>query len=262
MDEIQLERWRSAIGANADHYLKRFKRIGEAGGWAPGWNMAAFLHSTGWFCYRRMFGLAGLNLLAPFVLLFVLVAVGSLVQHSNIDSFAAILGVLYLVGMFVVLPVFADSIYYRRLRARFDDPRAKLKAPSALTMIGAFAAGTLWLAIVYIAVAPMYSGYSPRAKVSEAVLSASQMRSQVSEFFQKEGRLPRAEEAGQFRAERLPKHVQNMVYEPAEKRIVVTLRDVQPGKRFAFYAAAQDGNLSWSCRTIDLETKYLPGTCR
>ena len=262
MDETQLERWRTALGANAERYLRRFKRIEQAGGWAAGWNMAACLHSTGWFWYRRMFAWAGLNLLAPFLLVFVLVAAGSVVPHSNLDVFAATLGVLYLVGMFVVLPVFADSLYYRRLRARFADPRTKLQGPSALTLIGSLAAGTLWLAIVYIAVAPMYGDYTPRAKVSEAVLSASQMRTEIGEFFEKERRLPRAEEAGRFRAGPSSKYVQSIVYEPAEKRIIVTLREIQPGKRFALYATARDGSLIWSCRTIDLEPKYLPGACR
>ena len=37
---------------------------------------------------------------------------------------------------------------------------------------------------------------------------------------------------------------------------------IEAGKRFALYAAAKDGNLTWSCRSIDLETKYLPSACR
>ena len=262
MDETQLEHWRAAIGANAERYLKRFKRIGEAGGWTPGWNMAAFLHSTGWFCYRRMFGLAGLNLLAPFVLLFLLVFVGSLVPHSNIDSFAVALAVLYLVALFVLLPIFADSLYYRRLNARIADPRAKVQPPSAWTLTGALGMGALWLAIAYIGVAPMYGGYEPRAKVSEAVLAASGTRTELTEFFEKERRLPGPAEAGRFRAERPSRYVETVIYEPGESRVVVTMREVEADKRFALYATAKDGNLTWSCRTIDLETKYLPSACR
>jgi type IV pilus assembly protein PilA len=262
LDETQLEHWRAAIGANAERYLKRFKRIGEAGRWAPGWNMAAFLHSTGWFCYRRMFGWAGLNLLAPFLLLFLLVFVGSLVPQSNLDSFAVTLAALYLVALFVLLPIFADSLYYRRLNARIADPRAKPRAPSAWTLIGALGMGTLWLAIAYIAVAPMYGGYEPRAKVSEAVLAASATRTELTAFFERERRLPGPAEAARFRVERPSKYVESVVYEPSQNRLVVTLREIQPGKRFALYAAASEGNLIWSCRTIDLETKYLPSVCR
>ena len=108
----------------------------------------------------------------------------------------------------------------------------------------------------------MYGGYTPRAKVSEAVLAASGTRTELTEFFAKERRLPGPAEAARFRAERPSKYVESVVYEPGQTRIVVTLREVQPGKRFAIYASAKDGNLAWSCRTIDLEPKYLPGACR
>jgi type IV pilus assembly protein PilA len=262
VDETQTERWRSAIGPNADDYLRRFKRIGDAGGWAPSWNMAAFLHSTGWFCYRRMFDWAGLNLLAPFVLLIAMLLVAFVTPHSNLDSLAGILVLLYLVVVFVLLPVLADSIYYRRLRARLADPQAKVRTPSSFTMLGAFGTGALWLCIVYIAVAPMYGGYTPRAKVSEAILTASTTRTDVTNFFENERRLPRADEAERFRADQPSRYVERLVYEPQEKRIVITLREIQPGKRIAFYASEEDGKLTWTCRAIDVESKYLPSPCR
>ena len=262
MDETQVERWRAAIGANADRYLQRFRRIREAGGWAAGWNMAAFLHSTGWFWYRRMYGWAGFNALAPFLVLALLLAIGMVAPRSSLDSIAAIAGLLYAVAVFILIPLIADSIYYRQLANRLADPRATPRPPSAMTLVGAVGMGVLWLCIVYVGVAPMYADYTPRAKVSEAVLAASATRTEVTDFFKKERRLPGLAEAGRFRAERPSKYVETVAYEPAEKRIVVTLREVQPGKRFAIYAAAQGDTLSWTCRTIDLENKYLPGACR
>lgn len=48
----------------------------------------------------------------------------------------------------------------------------------------------------------------------------------------------------------------------AGRMIVVTMRDPHAGKRFAFYAEERGGVLTWGCRTIDLESKYLPGSCR
>ena len=262
MDETQLERWRAALGANAGYYLRRFKRIEEAGGWAPGWNMAAFLHSTGWFWYRRMFRWASLNLLAPFLVLAVLLGIGFLMPRSNLDSFAIFVALLYVLAVFVLLPVFADSIYRRQLGTRLADPRATPAGPSAWTLMGALAMGALWLCIVYIGVAPMYGDYTPRAKMSEAVLAASATRTEVTEFFEKERRLPGPGEAGRFRAERPSRYVETVAYEPAENRLVVTLREIQPGKRFALYASAKEGHVTWTCRTIDVEPKYLPGLCR
>ena len=262
MDETQVERWRAAIGANAERYVQRFRRIRDAGGWAAGWNMAAFLHSTGWFWYRRMYGWSGFNALAPFLMLALLLAIGMVAPRSSLDSIAAIVGLSYLVLVFVLLPVIADSIYYRRLGKRLADPRATPLPPSALTLTGAIGAGLLWLCIVYVGAAPMYGDYTPRAKLSEAILTASATRTELTEFFEKERRLPRPEEAGRFSAHQPSRYVETLVYEPREKRIVVTLREIQPGKRFAIYASESDGKLAWTCRTIDVDPRQLPGMCR
>jgi len=262
VDETQVERWRAAIGANAERYVQRFRRIRDAGGWAAGWNTAAFLHSTGWFWYRRMYGWAGVNALAPFLVLALLLAIGMAAPRSSLDTIAAIAGLAYVVAMFVLVPVIADSIYYRQLGKRLADPRAATHPPSAFTLLGALGMGVLWLCIVFIGVSPMYADYTPRVKVSEAVLAASATKTRLTDFFEKERRLPRAEESGQFRAERPSRYVQTVVYEPAEKRIVVTLSEIQPGKRFALYAAIQDASLTWTCRSIDVDQKYLPRACR
>ena len=262
MDETQVERWRAAIGANAERYLRRFRRIRDAGGWAAGWNTAAFLHSTGWFWYRRMYGWAGFNALAPFLVLALLLAIGMAAPRSSLDTIAAIAGLSYVVAVFVLVPVIADSIYYRQLGKRLADPRATARPPSALTLLGALGMGVLWLCIVFVGVSPMYADYAPRAKVSEAVLAASATKTRLTDFFEKERRLPRAEESGQFRAEQPSRYVQTVVYEPAEKRIVVTLSEIQPGKRFALYAATNDASLTWTCRSIDVDQKYLPRACR
>src|SRR5262245_23040024 len=173
VDETQVGRWRAAIGANAERYLQRFRRIRDAGGWAVGWNTAAFLHSTGWFWYRRMYGWAGFNALAPFLVLALLLAIGMAAPRSSLDSITVIVGLAYVAAVFVLLPVLADSIYYRQLGKRLADPRATPRPPSALTLAGAIGMGVLWLCIVYLGAAPMYGDYTPRAKLSEAILAAS-----------------------------------------------------------------------------------------
>ena len=262
VDETQVERWRAAIGANADRYLERFRRIRESGGWAAGWNTAAFLHSTGWFWYRRMYGWSGFNALAPFLVLALLLAIGMAAPRSSLDTIAVVVGLLYAVAVFLVIPVIADSIYYRQLGKRLADPRVTARPPSGLTLVGALGMGVLWLCIVYIAAAPTYGNYTPRAKMSEAILAASATRTELTEFFEKERRLPRPEEAARFSAHQPSKYVETLVYEPREKRIVVTLREIQPGKRIAFYANESDGKLAWTCRTIDADPRQLPGICR
>lgn len=262
-DGPHLEHWRSAIGWNADYYLRRFPRIARAGGWAPGWNTAAFLHSTGWLFYRRMYGWALLNFLAPLGLLFaVIVTAGALAPRANLDTAALLIGMLYLFAVFVLMPLFADSIYYQRLKRAHADPQSTPRPPSGWTALGGIAMGVVWLFVIAAMMVPAYDGYAPRAKIAEAILAASATRTQVSEFYAEHRRLPQASEARPFREDQPSKWVETIEYQPAERRILVTLRNIQPGKRFALYAQERDGELEWTCRTVDLEKKYLPARCR
>ena len=44
--------------------------------------------------------------------------------------------------------------------------------------------------------------------------------------------------------------------------IVVTMGDRFKDQRFAMHAEDKGGTISWACRTMDLDPKYLPLTCR
>ena len=270
MNAEQQARLRVAVGRNAERYLRVFERIAGKGRWAPGWNMAAFLHSTGWFCYRRMFGWAVVNLLAPFFLIVLMFALGFLGQAvapgANLDTAYWVLAGAYLLVVFVLLPVFADSLYYRGLMKRLADPQAPPRPPSAWTGLGALVFGAFWFAIVLAMSKPQYAEYTPRAKLSEAILAASSMRTEITEFYQNNGRLPNAEEAARFRIEGTAapwKFAESVIYEPQNRRIVVTLREVFPGKRIALRVEERSGDFRWTCGPIDnLDKKQLPMSCR
>lgn len=252
--------WRATLGRNADRYLKHFQKISASGRrWVAGWNSAAFLHSTGWFCYRRMYGWALLNLCAPWILLFALLFVGGwIAPRANLDAAALLLLAIYLACVFILVPLFADSLYYRHLVARLPQARP----PSVWTALGAAASVLLYFAVVLAMLLPAYGDYTPRAKVSEAVLAASAMRTQIAEFHQDHGRLPNAAEAARFAGEPQSARVQSIAWDAERRAIVVTMRDPFPGKRFALRFAEQDGQLTVKCGAIDLDKKHLPGSCR
>ncbi|MBI3371410.1 MAG: pilin [Betaproteobacteria bacterium] len=124
------------------------------------------------------------------------------------------------------------------------------------------------VAIVLIAMAsffliPAYHGFRPRALISEALTDGAELKFKVAEFYESHRRLPLDAEVRALQT--LPselKRAQSVVWDPAGRRVVVTAGDPQPGKRFALNAEERDGKLDWTCRTIDLDPKYLPGTCR
>jgi len=255
---MNVEELRAAIGRNADRYLRRFERIAASdGGWVPGWNSAVFVHSTAWFCYRRMYGWAFLNLFAPFLLLFGVVFVGGwLAPGANLDRALVVVAAAYLLAVFVVVPVCADAIYFQRIRA------GRCKPPSIWTALGAAGCVIAWMALVIAMLLPAYGDYTPRAKVSEAILSSSSIRNEITEFYREQRRLPNEQEAIRFRADQPTRWVERIVYEPQGRRLVVTLREIFPGKRFALLAREEEGELRWNCRSIDLDQKYLPSACR
>jgi len=118
------------------------------------------------------------------------------------------------------------------------------------------------IALIAIAI-PAYYGFRPRALISEALIDGDGFRSRVAEFYQEHRRLPQTSEASVFQpAPPDLKRAQAVVWDPASRTIVITVGEPQPGKRVALHAEERDGVLAWTCRTIDLDPKYLPGSCR
>ena len=106
-------------------------------------------------------------------------------------------------------------------------------------------------------------GYESRRQVTLAIAEAADLRESLSAFHRKEKRWPRFDEAPKFRVDpaRL-KSARSVAYDPGRRAVVVTLaRDPHAGKSFAFVADAATPP-RWSCKTIDLELKYLPDSCR
>lgn len=255
--EMDPERWRSAIGPNAARYLRHFERAKRsAAGWAPGWNWAAFAHSTGWFCYRRMYGWAAVNSVAP-----ILLAIGIVVFREALPM--GLLALLYLAAVFIALPVFADSLYFRSLRRRAGE----VLPPSTGTGVGGLALGAGWFAMVASIANSGYADYMPPAMASREGLSiAGSIRPSIEAFYLQNRRLPGPDEAARFSfsgpaATRL-QHTASVRWDAARKSIVVTLSEPFKGQRFEIAAQEQGGPLAWACRPIDLNPKYLPSTCR
>jgi type IV pilus assembly protein PilA len=249
--------WRTALGGNADHYFKHFEKVSVSGRrWLPGWNSAAFVHSTAWLCYRRMYGWAFLNLAAPWILLFILIA---LPPGRDADTIAQALLAAYLAAVFIVLPLFADSFYYRHLAARL----AHAKPPSIWSGLAAGALAVAYFASVLAMVLPAYGDYTPRAKLSEGLLAASNARTGVTEFYAEHRRFPDAAEGARLVGEAGSARVQSIIWDPGARALVITMRDPFPGKRLALRAVEQDGQLvSWKCGPIDIDRKHMPGSCR
>ena len=240
-------------------YQRHFERMQARNRtWVPGWNFAAFVHSTGWFWYRRMYAWSLLNLLLPlFYVLFVVLVLRPIVPESGMDLAAAATGVVYLLALFVLLPLFADSLYLRELRRGGKPP----KPPSLFTATGAFLLILVPGYMAYVTVDAQRE-YVRRDRSREGLARAMSLRTPVAEYYANERRLPAAQEAAKFRDTEPMKFTKSVAWDPGRRAIVVTLGERDDGKRFELAAVEKDGTLEWICRSIDFEARYLPASCR
>ena len=241
------------------HYLRHFERMQARNRtWVPGWNFAAFLHSTGWFWYRRMYGWSLLNLMAPIFCLFLLVFVVQwLVPEGDMGTAVAATGVVYLLAVFVLLPLYADSLYLARFRREGKAPRP----PSVFTAFGALAIIVVPGYIAYVSAVAQLE-YSRRERASEGLARAAALKTPVAEFHANERRLPGPQEAAKFRESDPMKFTKTVGWDAGRRAIVVTLGERDDGRRFEIAAVEKDGALEWVCRSIDFDAKYLPSSCR
>ena len=270
MDKEQL---RTAIGPRADFYLRRFETFASSGRqWTPSWNWPAFFFSTAWFSWRRMdgYGIANFFLPIPFVLSLYIAS------HEGEKFWAIALVAIYIAVAYVLVPVYANALYHRHLQAQLRraaeateraaaKPKSLPRPPSIWTLLAAILSGAFAfvLAVIFLVAPAAYSDYMPRAKVSEGVSIAAGMRNEIAEFHVDKKRLPNPQEAERFRFSAPMKYTESVAYDAERKMIIVTMRDsYSEGKRFAMHAIEKEGALTWSCRTIDLPRKYLPGACR
>jgi hypothetical protein len=118
-------------------------------------------------------------------------------------------------------------------------------------------------AVLIIKAMSLPKGSLPRELAADNVLEGSVLRTKVMEFYQKLGRLPQPSEAQAFyMAPPDLQRAQSVVWDPVGRMIVITAGEPQPGKRFALHAEERNGELHWTCRSIDFEVKYLPRSCR
>jgi type IV pilus assembly protein PilA len=205
-----------------------------------------------------MYAWSLLNLIAPVLLLLLLVAVlQRYVPDSDHQLSLAAAGIGYLLLVYLLLPLYADSLYLYGLKRRGVAP----KPPSAFTATGALLIIVIPGLMAY-AVVSAQRDYGQRARIAEGLSIASSLKAPVAEFYQEQKKLPGMQEAARFRHAEAMKHTASVGWDPARGAIVVTMGEPLDGKRFEFAAVTKEGGIEWTCRSIDLEPKLLPMSCR
>jgi hypothetical protein len=172
------------------------------------------------------------------------------------------------VATVILLIVGAVCMYVGyRLACKVHDAPLAAANPEPRRGVGWWLKRTL-VAIVAIAIPisfliPAFQGTRSKTRIAGMFGESFVLKTKVEAFFDKQRRLPLDAEARGFQMGPSDLNwAQSIAWDPASRAIVVTLGEPQSGKRFALHAEERDGKLDWTCRTIDLETKYLPASCR
>ena len=178
-NEGQQEYYEEAIGCkNTEYYLSRFNRFDSAG---PGisWNWPALFVSFYWLLYRKMWLWALLYFFLPILLTIIEVVV------SPISTVAVgVIYFAYLAGIFILLPMYANAIYYRHLNKNIlkakifsDNKERRLRmiaaegGTSKVVMIIVFIFAFIAVIGILAAIAvPSYQDYVTKAEATKEQL--------------------------------------------------------------------------------------------
>lgn len=199
-DEQRKTDYEAAIGPNLGYYLKHFESL-DAGGPRAGWHWPAFFVTSYWFIYRQMWLPGLLSFFWPVISLIASTIFMSVLGKTT----GVILCLLFLVAPTILLPIFANAIYWHHVHRRIahlrpdiaaspEQRQARLKrdgGTSAAAVVGIAVGGVVVIGGILAAIAiPAYQDYTIRAQVFEGLNLASGVKARVAEFREQNGRWP------------------------------------------------------------------------
>jgi Tfp pilus assembly major pilin PilA len=266
--------YEAALGfKNVDYYLPKFRRF-QSGGSRVSWHWGAFFVTFVWLLYRKMWLFAALYFLANWALTLLIGVVSAASPATGGITYLA-----YLALLFIVIPMYADALYYSHVRGQIrkagiqsSDPQRQERillagggTSGAIAVVVVLLMGVGLLGILAAVAIPAYQDYTVRAQVVEGLARASEVKIAVSEFYARNGSLCESNtECALPFAESLSSPSVAGVEVGANAVITITYRSAPiAGQTIALTPLAEDDAITWSCREGGtLPAKYRPSSCR
>lgn len=271
------EYYKAVIGpGNQDYYLDRFLRFDDERKISPTWNWPAFLVTFYWLLYRKMWGLAAIYFLLPYALWLVSLLVGAVAGSAV--GFVVSLGYFgYLAAAFIVIPLYANGLYYRHCQKTIATVRAATQGTQRQLGELAGKGGTSRAAYVVILVLagvavigmlaaiaiPAYQDYTTRARLAQAMPVGRAATAYVDSYFALYRSTPSNLDAANFMSS-LPPAVKGVTIDRQTGTISITMQGNKAieDKSLRFVPTPSGGDhLSWRCLSEQIDRRYLPQDC-
>ncbi len=180
----------AAVGPGADFYVPKFLAFDQPGAARTSWNWPAFFVSFYWFLYRRMWReWAVYALLIP-----VLIAIATLLlpREGPVLVVAQLLSLAY---SFVVVPLFANYLYYGAIKRRIAAVQGRVaEGANQVSVLAALphTSGLAWLVLLLVpalggilaAIAiPAYQDYAVRAQVAASLNQVADLKVAIAQKY-------------------------------------------------------------------------------
>ena len=273
----QEEFYKAVLGPkNQDYYLNQFAKFDTNGKAGASWHWPAFFVTFYWFLYRKMWLNALLYFFLPYILMIVLGVVAAVMGNSA----GVIVGLgylIYFIVIFVVLPMYANALYYKQCKAKIAAVRASSNEEQRqlgeltgrggtsniiliIVLVMAFVAVIGILAAIAI---PAYQQYTTRARMVEVVSVGHKATESVASYYYQHQQSPGSLAEAGFSAP-LPPAVKEIAVSSQDGVVTLTLAaGPVNGKKLVFIPSFNAENkIVWQCMSQDIQEQFLPPECR
>jgi Tfp pilus assembly major pilin PilA len=188
----------------SEFYKSKFAKFRQGGTWAT-WNWVAFFFTSFWFLSRKMWLYWVLYTFVLSTGLSVLIVLLQPLLGLTDDQFAFLYLFLWVVTGWLLVPVFANALYYRYAQKKIEKAKIRAADKNNQLMYLARAGGTSAIAIVILLIPfigifaaitiPAYQDYTIRAQVSEGISLSGGARAAVEEYVLDQKAYPQDNEA-------------------------------------------------------------------
>ena len=247
---------------NTGYYLGHFERFDQGGKITLTWNWPAFIFSFFWLVYRGMYGYAWLYFILAILLYY-------------ISSY------LYVIVAFIAFPLFANAIYFRFLKNRFEKIRQGAQPGSMVadttSTLGRVSTArralhlTIGLLVFLLILAIILPGYTPymiwsyKKNLNEGYAVGHKAALAVTDYYNKNRVMPRSLKEAGVTSQPAISSVKEIFFDRETGVIHVVMKSIPQtleGNALLFTPVISKDTVLWKCSSKGISLEYLPESCK